>query len=154
MDKNFQTQLPYKNVFQSQSKYLLILTNEWCYKLTNLTLAIVRLISAIAEDLLHESQCGFRANRGTTDMVFVLRQLQEKCREQNKGLYVTFVDLTKAFDTVSIKAISALAATVGTALLKSSFAKPSHDDDDDDDMYSKLNTENVDVIVGILIVYK
>ena len=34
-------------------------------------------------------------------MVFVLRQLQEKCREQNKGLYVTFIDLTKAFDTVS-----------------------------------------------------
>ena len=34
-------------------------------------------------------------------MVFVLRQLQEKCREQNRGLYVTFVDLTKAFDTVS-----------------------------------------------------
>ena len=34
-------------------------------------------------------------------MVFVLRQLQEKCREQNKGLYVTFLDLTKAFNTVS-----------------------------------------------------
>ena len=34
-------------------------------------------------------------------MVFVLRQLQKKCREQNKGLCATFVDLTKAFDTVS-----------------------------------------------------
>lgn len=34
-------------------------------------------------------------------MVFVLRQVQEKCREQNKGLYATSVDLTKAFDTVS-----------------------------------------------------
>ncbi len=34
-------------------------------------------------------------------MVFVLRQLQEKCREQNKGLFATFVDLTKAFDIVS-----------------------------------------------------
>ena len=60
-----------------------------------------RLIPAIAEDILPESQCGFRANRGTTDMVFVLRQLQEKCVEQNKGLYITFVDLTKAFDTVN-----------------------------------------------------
>ncbi|XP_076467573.1 uncharacterized protein LOC143298578 [Babylonia areolata] len=27
--------------------------------------------------------------------------LQEKCREQNMGLYAAFVDLTKAFDTVS-----------------------------------------------------
>ncbi|XP_076061594.1 uncharacterized protein LOC143037342 [Oratosquilla oratoria] len=60
-----------------------------------------RLVPSIAEENLPESQCGFRANRGTTDMVFVLRQLQEKCREQNKGLYATFVDLTKAFDTVS-----------------------------------------------------
>ncbi|GFR64639.1 cilia- and flagella-associated protein 74-like [Elysia marginata] len=59
-----------------------------------------RIVSTIAEENLPESQCGFRSNRGTTDMVFVLRQLQEKCREQNKGLYITFVDLTKAFDTV------------------------------------------------------
>lgn len=64
-----------------------------------------RLVPAVAEHHIPESQCGFRANRGTTDMVFVLRQLQEKCREQNKGLYITFVDLTKAFDTVSRKGL-------------------------------------------------
>ena len=64
-----------------------------------------RLVPAIAEEHIPESQCGFRANRGTTDMVFVLRQLQEKCREQIKGLYVTFVNLTKAFDTVSRKGL-------------------------------------------------
>ena len=34
-------------------------------------------------------------------MIFVLRQIQEKCREQNMGLYAAFVDLTKTFDTVS-----------------------------------------------------
>ncbi|KAI8499112.1 hypothetical protein Bbelb_228760 [Branchiostoma belcheri] len=60
-----------------------------------------RLIPTIAEENLPESQCGFRANRGTTDMIFVLRQIQEKCREQNMGLYAAFIDLTKAFDTVS-----------------------------------------------------
>ena len=31
----------------------------------------------------------------------MLRQIQEKCREQNIGLYAAFVDLTKAFDTVN-----------------------------------------------------
>ena len=56
-----------------------------------------RLIPAIAEEVLPESQCGFRANRGTTDMIFVLRQIQEKCREQNMALHAAFVDLTKAF---------------------------------------------------------
>ena len=34
-------------------------------------------------------------------MILVLRQTQEKCREQNMGLYAAFVDLTKTFDTVS-----------------------------------------------------
>ena len=38
---------------------------------------------------------------GTIDMTFTARQLQEKCEEQNVDLYMTFVDLTKAFDTVS-----------------------------------------------------
>ena len=44
---------------------------------------------------------GFRSGRGTADMVFAYRQLQEKCIEQNQPLYTVFVDLTKAFDTVS-----------------------------------------------------
>ena len=34
-------------------------------------------------------------------MIFAARQLQEKCQEQHRDLYTTFVDLTKAFDTVS-----------------------------------------------------
>ena len=51
--------------------------------------------------LIPESQCGFRKDRGTIDMIFTERQLQEKCQEQNVDLYMTFVDLTKAFDTVS-----------------------------------------------------
>ena len=34
-------------------------------------------------------------------MIFVLRQIQEKCKEQNKDLYLAFVHLTKAFDTLS-----------------------------------------------------
>ena len=50
---------------------------------------------------LPESQCEFRKNRGTIDMIFTARQLQEKSQEQNVDLHMTFVDLTKAFDTVS-----------------------------------------------------
>ena len=34
-------------------------------------------------------------------MIFSLRQLQEKCREQCKPLYIAFIDLTRAFDFVS-----------------------------------------------------
>ena len=60
-----------------------------------------RLTHHLKSDHLPESQCGFRKNRGTLDMIFAARQLQEKCREQQSCLYSTYVDLTKAFDTVS-----------------------------------------------------
>ena len=60
------------------------------------------MVPTITENHLPETQCGLTANRGTTDMV-ALRQLQEKCREQNKRLYVAFMDLTNAFDSVSRK---------------------------------------------------
>ena len=45
--------------------------------------------------LIPESQCGFRKDRGTIDIIFTARQLQEKCQEQNVDLYMTFVDLIK-----------------------------------------------------------
>ena len=41
-----------------------------------------------------------RWERRTYDSCTRARQLQEKCQEQNVDLYMTFVDLTKAFDTV------------------------------------------------------
>ena len=59
-----------------------------------------RVANNIAEKIIPESQCGFRPNRGTCDMIFVARQLQEKCREQHVGMYMAFVDLSKAFDRV------------------------------------------------------
>ena len=63
--------------------------------------------------LIPESQCGFRKDRGTIDMVFTARQLQEKCQEQNVDLYMTFVDLTKDFDTVSREGLRKIMAKFG-----------------------------------------
>ena len=40
------------------------------------------MLSTIANNITPESHCGFRAGRGTTDMMFSTRQLQEKSREQ------------------------------------------------------------------------
>ena len=63
--------------------------------------------------LLPESQCVFKTERATTDMIFTARQLQEKCQEQNVYLYMTFVDLTKAFDTVSREGLWTIMAKFG-----------------------------------------
>ena len=60
-----------------------------------------RLDKLICTQILPETQCGFRSNRSTIDMIFSLRQIQEKCSEQNMELYIVFIDFTKAFDTVS-----------------------------------------------------
>nr|VZI38721.1 unnamed protein product [Spirometra erinaceieuropaei] len=60
-----------------------------------------RLNNHLEQGLLPESQCGFRRHRGTTDMIFAARQLQEKCQEMRTHLYSTFVDLMKAFDRVN-----------------------------------------------------
>ena len=57
-------------------------------------------LQKIAERVYPESQCGFRSNRSTVDMILSLRQLQEKCKEQQQPLYIAFIDLTKAFDLV------------------------------------------------------
>ena len=46
---------------------------------------LVRL-QKLAELLYPESQCRFRAHRSTVDMIFSIRQLQEKCREQQRPL--------------------------------------------------------------------
>ena len=39
-------------------------------------------LQTIAEEVLPQSQCSFRPARGTTDMIFCARFLQEKSREQ------------------------------------------------------------------------
>ena len=60
-----------------------------------------------------EAQCGFRPGRSTVDMVFTVRQVQEKCLEQNLDLYTVFIDLTKAFDTVNREALWDVLARYG-----------------------------------------
>ena len=46
-------------------------------------------------------------------MLFAARQVQEKCREQQRDLYIVFVDLTKAFDSVSRTGLWMLLHRVG-----------------------------------------
>ena len=47
-----------------------------------------------------ESQCGFRSERGTVDVIFVSRYLSSLVVEKGMKLYKCFVDLTKAYDKV------------------------------------------------------
>ena len=44
----------------------------------------------------HEIHLGFRPGRGTTDAIFMIRQIMEKYREGQKNLSIVFIDLEKA----------------------------------------------------------
>ena len=63
---------------------------------------IARRLSEYCErvGILPEEQSGFRPNRCTTDMMFVIRRLQELAWKKRMPLYACFIDLTKAYDSV------------------------------------------------------
>ena len=47
------------------------------------------------------SQCGFRSGRGTIDTIFSVRQIMEKCVEQQVPLFQVFLDVTKTFHSIN-----------------------------------------------------
>ena len=89
---------------------------------------LTRLTIHISNCVLPESQCGFRAGRSTSDMIFSARQIQEKCREQRVGLYQVFIDLTKAFDTVNRNALWKILGKMGCPDKFVNIIKSFHDD--------------------------
>ena len=81
------------------------------YRGLKLTEQVMKILERIVDGLIRKlvsidnSQFGFVPGRGTTDAIFVVRQLQEKYLAANKRLYMAFVDLEKAFDRVPRKVI-------------------------------------------------
>ena len=65
------------------------------------------------EYILSPNGCGIRSKRFTTDMTFYVRELQEKCNEQNVPLYIAFIDLTKAFNLVSREELFTILLKIG-----------------------------------------
>ena len=61
-------------------------------------------------------------------MVFSLRQLQEKYREQKQPLYIVFIDLSKAFDLVSRDGLFQILAKIGCPPTLLSDVKSFHED--------------------------
>ena len=53
-----------------------------------------------AQRIIPEEQCGFRPARSTIDMLFTVRRLQELDRQRKIPLYLCFVEIQKAYDSV------------------------------------------------------
>ena len=52
------------------------------------------------EDILLAEQCGFRPQRSTIDMIFMIPRLHQLARKKSTSCHMCFVDLTKAYDSV------------------------------------------------------
>ena len=49
---------------------------------------------------LRKEQAGFRKGRGTTEQIFILRNIIEQVNEWQSTLYINFIDFEKAFDSI------------------------------------------------------
>ena len=61
-------------------------------------------------------------------MIFTARRFQEKCKEQNVDLYMTFVDLTNAFDTVNREGLRKIMAKFSCPAKFIEMVRHFHDD--------------------------
>ena len=74
--------------------------NYCSFKLTEQVMKVLdRIVDGLIRQLVStdDSQFGIVPGRGTTDAIFVVRQLQEKYLAANQRFYMAFIDLEKAF---------------------------------------------------------
>ena len=82
-------------------------------------------------------------------MIFSLRQMQEKCREQGKPLCVTFIDLTKAFDLVSRDGIFKILAKIGCPPTLLSIVNSFHNDMKETVVYDGVTSDPFNILSGV-----
>ena len=72
---------------------------------------VIKIIERVLDSVIRSQvdidsmQFGFMLGRGTTDAIFILRQLQENHLGKQKPLYFAFVDLEKSLDRVPRKVL-------------------------------------------------
>ena len=90
---------------------------------------IARRLSEYCErvGILPEEQSGSRPNSSATDMMFVVRRLQELARKKRIPLYVYFIDLTKAYDSFDQTLLWTVLARFGVPHIMISVIRQFHD---------------------------
>ena len=81
----------------------------------------------LAELELPESQCGFWNGRSCTDQIFAVSQVIEKIHEHHDIGFLVFIDLRKAYDSVSRPALWRALATLGVPPLLIQLISSFHD---------------------------
>ena len=58
-------------------------------------------LTEIMDGKLGKYQMGFRPDKSTIDNVFIQRQINEKCHEENIELHNIFIDFNQTFDSIN-----------------------------------------------------
>ena len=106
-------------------------------------------LQALGQRIYPESQCGYRPGRSTTDMIFSVRQIQEKCRGKNIPLYMAFVDFTKVFDKVSRNGLYIILSKLGCPEKLLNIVKSFHDGMKASLIYEGMESSQFDVKNGV-----
>ena len=90
--------LPKRGDLSKPGNYRGIMLLEVSYKIV--ATIIHERLQPIVSAIDHESQCGFRPERGCQDAIFTVKIAMKKRREHNAETWILFLDLIKAFDRV------------------------------------------------------
>ena len=74
-----------------------------------------------------EAQYGFRVGRSTDGMIYVVRGVQELAREKDLPLFMCFIDLQKAYDSVDRSLLWKVLARYGVPAKLISIIRQFHD---------------------------
>jgi hypothetical protein len=64
------------------------------------TRIVLNRIQNLIDKQLLEQQAGFRRNKSTVDQIFTIKLIMGKSQEYNKPLFLCFIDIQKAYDSV------------------------------------------------------
>ena len=78
-----------------------------------LTSIINETVQKVTERIIGEYQYGFHLNKGTTDQLFIIRQMMEKNWKRGFDLHMLTVDFEQAFDSVNRRLLSEAMEEVG-----------------------------------------
>jgi hypothetical protein len=70
-----------------------------------LSRVLYKRLESLINSICGEYQACFRPNRATTDHIFTLRKIIEKCREFNIDIHMLFIDFKKAYDSIKRPAV-------------------------------------------------
>jgi hypothetical protein len=70
-------------------------------------------LSPYIDEIIRDHQCGFRRIKSITDKIFCIRQILEKEWEYNEIVHLLFIDLKKAYDSLSREVLYSIPVDFG-----------------------------------------